>query len=74
MLSHITVELRVNRFYEVPHLLFCYSALLKLFDFVLGHATAIECACIEGLENHISQKEDAKHATCGIEEHHRIEK
>ena len=63
MLSHITVELHVDRFYEVPHLLLCYSALLKLLDFVFRHATAIECACIEGLENHISQKEDAKHAT-----------
>ena len=73
MLSHITVELHVDRFYEVLHLLLSDSALLKLFYFVLRHATAIECACIEGLENHISQKEDAKHATCGIEEHHCIE-
>ena len=63
MLCHIAVEFHVDRFYEVLHLLLSDSAFLKLFYFVLRHATAIECACIEGLENHIKQQEEAKHAT-----------
>ena len=68
MLSHVAVELHVDRFYEVLHLSLSNSALLKLLDFVLRHATAIERACIEALENHIKHKEDAIHATRGIEE------
>lgn len=42
MLSHITVEFHVNRFYEVPHLLLSDSAFLILLNFVFRHATAIE--------------------------------
>ena len=74
MFSHIAVEFRVDGFYKVPHLLLCDSAFLKPLDFVFRHATAIECACIEGLENHIEQKEETKHTSCSIEEQHRIKK